>query len=88
MAAALYLADKNIVAIGADNDGVEAIAAEDPDNAFPVHNELITKNGIYLMENVWLDELARDKATAFLFVLGQPKFVGAVQAVVNPIAIR
>ena len=40
------------------------------------------------MENVWLDELARDKATEFLFVLGQPKFVGAVQAVVNPIAIR
>jgi len=88
VAAALYLADKNIVAIGADNDGVEAIPAEDPNNAFPVHTELITKNGIYLMENVWLDELARDKATEFLFVLGQPKFVGAVQAVVNPIAIR
>ena len=47
MAAALYLADKNIVAIGADNDGVEAIPAEDPNNAFPVHNEPITKNGIY-----------------------------------------
>ncbi len=29
-----------------------------------------------------------DAAWEFLFVLGQPKFVGAVQMVINPIAIR
>ena len=32
--------------------------------------------------------LAADGATEFLFVLGVPRFVGAVQAVINPIAIR
>jgi hypothetical protein len=32
--------------------------------------------------------LAADGATEFLFVLGQPRFVGAVQAVINPVAIR
>jgi hypothetical protein len=32
--------------------------------------------------------LAADGAHEFLFVLGQPKFVGAVQMVINPIAIR
>jgi hypothetical protein len=33
-------------------------------------------------------ELAKDGAHEFLFVLGQPKWKGAVQAVINPIAIR
>jgi hypothetical protein len=32
--------------------------------------------------------LAADGATEFLFVLGQPRFVGSVQAIINPIAIR
>ena len=32
--------------------------------------------------------LAADKAYEFLFVLGQPRWRGGVQAVINPIAIR
>lgn len=88
LAAARYLASKDIVAIGSDNDAVEAIPAEDPTQAFPVHTELLTKNGIYLLENVSTALLAADGATEFLFVLGQPRYVGAVQAIVNPIAIR
>ncbi|MDP1756200.1 MAG: cyclase family protein, partial [Pseudohongiella sp.] len=32
--------------------------------------------------------LAADGAQEFMFVLGQPKFKGAVQTVINPIAIR
>lgn len=28
------------------------------------------------------------KEAEFLFVLGQPKFEGAVQAIINPVAIR
>ena len=88
VAAAKYLASKNVVAIGADNDAVESIPFEDPTMVFPVHTEMITKRGVYLMENVFTQALADDGANEFLFVLGQPKFVGAVQAVVNPIAIR
>jgi hypothetical protein len=33
-------------------------------------------------------ELARDGVHEFMFVLGQPRFVGSVQAVINPVAIR
>ena len=33
-------------------------------------------------------DLARDQAKEFLFVLGQPLLKGAVQAIINPIAIR
>ena len=42
----------------------------------------------YVLENVNTAELARDSAWEFMFVLGFPKWVGAVQAMINPIAIR
>jgi hypothetical protein len=33
-------------------------------------------------------DLARDKAYEFMFVLGQPRFKGGVQSMINPVAIR
>ncbi len=85
---AKYLAAKGVVAVGADNWALEVIPAEDPNEAFPVHPELLAKNGVYILENMDTRELAADGVAEFLFVLGQPRFVGAVQAVINPVAIR
>jgi kynurenine formamidase len=61
---------------------------EDKNELFPVHQILLAKNGVYILEGMNTAALAADGATEFLFVLGQPKFKGAVQAVINPIAIR
>jgi kynurenine formamidase len=83
-----YLASLGVVAVGADSWGVEAVPAVDPGEAFPVHQILLAKNGVYIMENVQTAELAADGAHEFLFVLGAPKFQGAVQAPIHPIAIR
>jgi len=85
---ARYLAELGVVAVGADNWALEVLPAEDKTHAFPVHPELLAKNGVYILENMDTRALAADNATEFLFVLGQPRFVGAVQAVINPIAIR
>ena len=85
---ARYLAGLGVVAVGADSWALEAIPAEDPEQAFPVHPELLAKNGVYILENMDTRELAADGVGEFLFVLGQPRFVGAVQAVINPVAIR
>ena len=85
---AKYLAKLGVVAVGADNWALEAIPAEDPAQAFPVHPELLAKNGVYILENMDTRDLAKDGVAEFLFVLGQPRFVGAVQAVINPVAIR
>lgn len=85
---AAWLASLGVVAVGSDSWGVEAVPFENPDEFFPVHQELLTKNGVYILENMDTRALAADKATEFLFVLGQPRFVGAVQAVINPVAIR
>ncbi len=85
---ARYLAELGAVAIGADNWALEPIPHENPRLAFPVHVELLAKRGVYILENMNTAELAADEGWEFLFVLGTPKFVGAVQMVINPIAIR
>lgn len=85
---ARYLADLGVVAVGADSWALEVLPSEDPEQAFPVHPELLAKNGVYILENMDTRALAADRVSEFLFVLGQPRFEGAVQAVINPVAIR
>lgn len=85
---AKYLASLGVVAVGADNWALEVLPSEDPEQAFPVHPELLAKNGVYILENMDTRALAADGVSEFLFVLGQPRFVGAVQAVINPVAIH
>lgn len=85
---ARYLAELGVVAVGADSTAVEVIPFENEARPFEVHQTLLARNGVYLLENMYTDDLAADRAYEFLFVLGQPKFVGAVQMVINPIAIR
>ena len=84
---AKYLVGKGVVAVGADTWGVEAIPFETKD-VFPVHAELLAKNGTYILENMNTAALAADKVYEFMFVLGQSRITGAVQAIINPIAIR
>jgi kynurenine formamidase len=85
---AQYLASLGVAAVGSDSWALEVLPGEDPAQLFPVHPELLAKNGIYILENMDTRALAADGATEFLFVLGVPRFVGAVQAVINPVAIR
>ena len=88
MDGAQYLAERGVVAVGSDTWGLEVIPAEDPELVFPVHPLLLAKHGVYILENMDVRALVADRGWEFLFVLGQPRFEGAVQAVINPIAIR
>ena len=83
-----YLAGLGVVAVGADSWALEVLPSEDEALVYPVHQLLLAKNGVYILENVRTDELVADEAWEFLFVLGQPRFEGAVQMVINPVAIR
>ena len=85
---AKYLAQQGVVAVGADTWALEVLPAEIEGEQFPVHPELLAKNGVYILENMDTRALAKDGVHEFLFVLGQPRFVGSVQAVINPVAIR
>ncbi|MGY2936509.1 kynurenine formamidase [Bradyrhizobium sp. GM6.1] len=84
---AKYLTSKGVVAIGADTWALEVLPFESK-NVFEVHQILLAMNGTYILENIDTAALARDKGYEFLFVLGQPRWTGGVQAMINPIAIR
>lgn len=83
-----YLVSKNVVAVGADTWGMEAVPFEKGVGVFEVHQILIPKNGIYILENIDTEALVKDKAWEFMFVLGQSRMTGGVQAIINPTAIR
>jgi kynurenine formamidase len=84
---AKYLVGKGVVAVGADTWAVEVIPFESK-NVFEVHQILLPMSGTYILENMNTAPLAADKAYEFLFVLGTPKITGAVQSIINPVAIR
>jgi len=83
-----YLASLGVVAVGADTWALDAIPNPDPEQLFPSHGILLAKHGVHILENIQTAELIADGVSEFLFVLGIPKFEGAVQMVINPIAIR
>src|ERR1700742_4765158 len=79
--------DDGVVAVGADTWAVEVIPFESK-NVFEVHQILLPMSRTYILENMNTAPLAADKAYEFLFVLGAPKITGAVQSIINPVAIR
>jgi kynurenine formamidase len=83
----LYLADLGVVAVGADTIALEALPSP-PGKQFIVHQTLLAKNGVYILESIDTRELAKDGAKDFLFVLGAPRIQGTVQMIINPVAIR
>ena len=83
-----YLAKLGVVAVGADSWALEALPSEDPTHAFPVHQILLTKYGVYILENMVTHDLVADGVKEFMFTLGVPKLKGSVQAIINPLAIR
>ena len=85
---AKYLAEKGVAAVGADTWGLEVIPFEPNQGVFEVHQILLPMNGIYILENMNTEEMVKDKAWEFLFTLGPSRVTGAVQSIINPIAIK
>ena len=85
---ARYLASKNVVAAGADTWGLDVVPPQNAERPFLGHVILLKENGIYILETMNTGPLVRDEAFEFLFVLGQAKVRGAVQMIINPVAIR
>jgi kynurenine formamidase len=88
MEAAHWLSDHKIVMVGSDTWATEVVPPEDPDRPFPVHQWLLVRHGIYNIENLDLEELARDKVYEFAFILAPLKLKGATGSPGNPIAVR
>jgi kynurenine formamidase len=86
--AAEYLARLDPMLVGADNWPVEVAPNPDPKLSLPVHQLLLVVNGIHLLENLKLDELAAKKVYEFAFVMQPLKAQGFTGSTVAPVAIR
>jgi kynurenine formamidase len=92
-----YFNEMEIVAIGADNVAVEwgfpaepgfVRKAYDGFQGLPLHPDFLWNRGAYIMEILNLDELAKDQAYEFLFVVGPLLERGGIGVPINPLAIR
>jgi kynurenine formamidase len=88
LAAAKFLTDRKVSMIGADTWAIEAVPHERDDLSFPVHQWDLTKNGVYHIENLDLEQLAADGVHEFCFVFSPLRLKGATGSPGNPIAIR
>ena len=85
--AAVFLAAFEPVAVGADTWGLGAVPPMEGDRVFYDHVVLLKDNGIYILETMDTGRLARESVSEFMFVLGQARLKGAVQMIINPVAM-
>ena len=88
LAAAQWLTERDVVAIGVDNMAVEVLPGTDhPEIVMPVHQHCLIDAGVYLIENLVMDSLIRDSISSFCFILLPVKFKGATGSPVRPVAL-
>jgi kynurenine formamidase len=88
VAAAEWLARQDVMLVGGDTAPVEISPNPDPQLNLPVHQILLVVNGIFVLENLKLDELAQKRVTEFALVLQPLKLKGGTGSTVAPVAIR
>lgn len=81
-----WLHEHDVVAVGCDNHGVEVLT-EIPPRDLPVHRIGIRDLGLYLIENLNLEELAADRVYESLVVVSPLPLTGGAGSPVNPIAL-
>lgn len=86
--AAQWLIEQDIALVGADNWGIEVDPAPNKHRPIEVHQHMITKHGIYFLENLDLEALAADKVYEFAFIFSPLRLKGATGSPGNPIAVR
>jgi kynurenine formamidase len=87
MDAARWLADQDVAIVGADTMGVEVGPSGSDTSAIPVHEFLMAECGIYLLELLELEALAKAEVGQFAFVMCPLAITGATGSPVRPIAI-
>lgn len=87
--ASSWLAGLGVRAVGADNVAWDEVGVVDPELhvSLPGHLILLVRHGIYIIENLNLEELARDRCYEFNFICLPLKMRGATGSPVRPIAL-
>lgn len=87
--ASRWLAGGRPLAVGADNMAWDVPGVKDPELGcnLPGHLILLARHGIYIIENLMLEELAAAGVHRFRFVCTPLKLVGATGSPVRPLAV-
>lgn len=85
--AAKWLIEKKVCIVAADSWAMEAVPGEDKDRPFEAHQWLIPMNGIYIHENLDLEQLAADRVYEFAYIFSPLRLKGATGSPGNPIAV-
>ena len=85
-----YMASRKIILWGGDSWATEAVGAgfagENP-QPFECHIQMLTRHGIWNLENLDLSQLVADQVYEFLFVWSPLKMKGATGSPGNPVAL-
>jgi kynurenine formamidase len=85
----LWAAERGVAAVGADNMAWDVPDERDPETGSTLfaHLYLLPQKGIYILENLNLQELARDRRYLFAFIGIPLKFQGATGSPLRPLAL-
>ena len=84
---AMWLVEQGVVLTGCDTWSFGPVPPEDPARPFVVPQTLNVRHGMFIVENLFTAELARDNVGEFMFVLTHAKVRGATGAWVSPAAV-
>jgi kynurenine formamidase len=84
---AQWLADRGILAAGADTVAFEQLPPDGGHALLPAHRVLLVEHGVYIVEALNLEELAVAGLREFTFVLAPLNLVGATGSPVRPLAV-
>jgi len=88
VAAGEWLAAQDPLLVGSDNIGINVSPSPDPQISNPIHQIMLVINGIHLLENLRLDELASGGVHEFALIVQPLKIQGGTGSTVAPMAIR
>jgi len=86
-AGARWLADRQVLAAGADTIAFECLAPLAGHASLPAHRVLLVEHGIFIIEALDLEQLADEGAHEFTLVLIPLNIYGATGSPVRPVAV-
>jgi kynurenine formamidase len=82
-----WLASRQVLAVGADNVAWDATVPDAERGSLPGHVILIVRHGIYIIENLLLEDLTAAGRREFVFICLPLKMVGVTGSPVRPLAV-
>ena len=83
--AALWLYEHGMSVLGTDTTGTEPLPFDDP--AVTTHGAMLVEKGVHLIENLYLEDVARDGVREGLFIALPLKITGATGSWIRPILV-